>query len=81
MSDAYIDPGREAWEVFKGLPRDQPIHMLNLIRLRDRADYPPGHPDHGKAISGREAYLNTAAPSPRTWPGWGAARSGPARRR
>jgi len=30
--------------------------MLNLIRLRERADYPPGHPDHGKAISGREAY-------------------------
>jgi uncharacterized protein (DUF1330 family) len=30
--------------------------MLNLIRLRDRAEYPPGHPDHGKAISGAEAY-------------------------
>jgi uncharacterized protein (DUF1330 family) len=52
----YIDPDREAWEVFKGLPRDTPIHMLNLIRLKDRADYPAGHPDHGKAISGREAY-------------------------
>jgi uncharacterized protein (DUF1330 family) len=56
MSEVYIDPGREAWEVFKGLPRDRPIHMLNLIRLRDRADYPQGHPDHGKDISGREAY-------------------------
>ena len=56
MADAYIDPGRDAWEVFKGLPRDQPIHMLNLIRLRERAEYPVGHPDHGKDISGREAY-------------------------
>ncbi|HEY0437702.1 MAG TPA: DUF1330 domain-containing protein [Phenylobacterium sp.] len=56
MSDAYIDPGREAWEVFKSLPRDRPIHMLNLIRLRERAAYPEGHPDYGKAISGAEAY-------------------------
>src|SRR5437899_3565920 len=56
MSETYVDPGREAWEVFKGLPRDQPIHMLNLIRLRDRAEYPPGHPRHGQDISGREAY-------------------------
>jgi len=53
---AYIDPDREAWEVFKGLPRDQPIHMLNLIRLKAKADYPAGHPDHGKDISGAEAY-------------------------
>ena len=31
--------------------------MLNLIRLRERAEYPQGHPEiHGKAISGRDAY-------------------------
>lgn len=56
MSEGYIDPGREAWDIFKGLPRDRPIHMLNLIRLRETAAYPEGHPDHGKAISGAEAY-------------------------
>ena len=56
MSNAHIDPDREAWEVFKSLPRDQPIHMLNLVRLKDRAEYPPDHPDHGKEISGLEAY-------------------------
>ena len=56
MSDAYIDPGREAWEVFKSLPRDRPIQMLNLIRLRAKAEYPPGHTDHGKDISGADAY-------------------------
>jgi len=56
MSDAYVDPGREAWEIFKSLPRDRPIQMLNLIRLRAKAEYPPGHPDHGKDISGAEAY-------------------------
>ena len=52
MTDAYIDPDRAAWEAFKALPRDRPIQMLNLIRLRDRAEYPPGHPDHGKPITG-----------------------------
>ncbi len=57
MPDAiYIDPDREGWAVFKSLPRDQPINMLNLIRLRERAAYPVGHADHGASISGREAY-------------------------
>jgi uncharacterized protein (DUF1330 family) len=53
---SYIDPDREAWEAFKALPRDQPIHMLNLIRLKPKAAYPPGHPDHGRDLSGAEAY-------------------------
>ncbi len=52
----YIDPDREAWDIFKGLPRDQPIQMLNLIRLKPRAEYPVGHPDHGKDLSGLDAY-------------------------
>jgi len=53
---AYIDPDREAWEVFKGLPRDQPIQMLNLVKLKPKADYPEGHPDHGKDLTGLDAY-------------------------
>ena len=56
MTDGHIDPDRQAWEAFKSLPRDQPIHMLNLIRLRQIADYPEGHPSHGKQVSGLEAY-------------------------
>jgi uncharacterized protein (DUF1330 family) len=54
--DGYIDPERGAWETFKSLPREAPIQMLNLIRLKPLADYPPDHPDHGKGISGLEAY-------------------------
>lgn len=53
---AYIDPDREAWEVFKGLPRDQPIQMLNLVKLKAKAAYPEGHPDHGKDLTGLDAY-------------------------
>jgi hypothetical protein len=56
MADSYIDPDRQAWELFKSLPRDQPIHMLNLIRLRKTAAYPQDHPNHGKSTSGLEAY-------------------------
>ena len=53
---SYIDPDREAWEIFKGLPRDQPIQMLNLVRLKPLAEYPEGHPDHGKGLTGLDAY-------------------------
>lgn len=52
----HIDPDREAWGAFKSLPRDQPIHMLNLVRLRPIAEYPVGHPDHGKGLTGLQAY-------------------------
>lgn len=51
-----IDPLREQFNAFKSLPRDEPIHMLNLIRLNEKAQYPEGHPDHGKDLSGLDAY-------------------------
>lgn len=51
-----IDPLREQFEAFKALPRDTPIQMLNLIRLREKAVYAEGHPDRGKDVSGLDAY-------------------------
>jgi uncharacterized protein (DUF1330 family) len=56
MPDGSVDPTRPQFEAFKALPRDEPIHMLNLIRLRPVADYPPDHADHGKGLSGLDAY-------------------------
>ncbi|MES2897040.1 DUF1330 domain-containing protein [Phenylobacterium sp. LH3H17] len=53
---AHIDPDRDAWAIFKALPRDEPIQMLNLVRVKPLAEYPPDHPDHGKGITGLEAY-------------------------
>lgn len=47
----HIDPTREAFDAFKALPRDTPIHMLNLIRLNDTAVYPDG-----ERCPGSEAY-------------------------
>lgn len=51
-----INPSRAQFDAFKALPRDAPIHMLNLIRLRPVADYPEDHPDHGKGLTGLDAY-------------------------
>ena len=51
-----IDPPRPQFDAFKALPRDTPIQMLNLVRLRSLAEYPTDHPNHGKGLSGLEAY-------------------------
>ncbi len=51
-----IDPERSQFDAFKALPRDQPIHMLNLVRLKPVADYPEGHTNHGKGMTGLDAY-------------------------
>jgi len=47
----HIDPTRPQFEAFKALPRGTPIHMLNLVRVRERAAYPDG-----RAATGHEAY-------------------------
>ena len=49
--DGHIDPTRERFGAFRALPDDGPVHMLNLVRLRDRAAYPDG-----REASGAEAY-------------------------
>jgi uncharacterized protein (DUF1330 family) len=58
MSDSYIDPTREQFEAFKAMPRDTPIQMLNLVRLRDMAVYPAEHKLAASKLSGAEAYQN-----------------------
>jgi len=66
MSGAYyIDPTRAAFDLFKSLPRDTPIHMLNLICHNDAAKYPDGHENASKGWSGERAYAEygkTSAP-------------------
>ncbi len=47
----FIDPTRETFAAFRAADRQGPIHMLNLVRLRERADYPDG-----RVMSGAEAY-------------------------
>lgn len=47
----FIDPTKEQFADFRALQRSGPIHMLNLIRLRERAAYPDG-----RNATGAEAY-------------------------
>jgi len=47
----HVNPDRETFAAFRNLPLDEPIHMLNLVRLRERAAY-----EDGREASGREAY-------------------------
>ena len=50
MTD-YIDPTKETFAAFRAGDRPGPIHMLNLVRLRERAAYPDG-----REATGAEAY-------------------------
>jgi uncharacterized protein (DUF1330 family) len=47
----YIDPTKEVFAQFRENDRPGPIHMLNLVRLRDRATY-----GDGRTATGAEAY-------------------------
>ena len=47
----HIDPTKETFAAFRANDRAGPIHMLNLVRLRERAAYPDG-----RVAAGAEAY-------------------------
>jgi len=47
----YVNPTKESFAAFKALADQGPIHMLNLVRLREWADY-----GDGRKVSGLEAY-------------------------
>jgi uncharacterized protein (DUF1330 family) len=53
---SYIDPTRAAFDLFKALPRVEPIWMLNLVQFRPVADYPTEHADAGQGLTGAQAY-------------------------
>lgn len=47
----FVDPTKESFARFRDNDRPGPIHMLNLVRLRDQAVYPDG-----RQATGAEAY-------------------------
>lgn len=51
MTEPHINPDRARFGQFKDLPRDRPVHMLNLVGLREQAVYADG-----RQASGVEAY-------------------------
>lgn len=48
-----IDPTKEQFEQFKNLPRNTPIMMLNLLRLKEKASY-----KDGTIATGAQAYAS-----------------------
>ena len=71
----HIDPAREAFALFKDLPRDEPIQMLNLLRLREKAVYP-----NGRDVSGLTLTKPMVRPQARFSDAWAARLSGAVRR-
>ena len=53
---AFVDPTRAQFDAFKGLARDHPIEMLNLVQFRDLANYPGDHPLARDGLTGAAAY-------------------------
>ncbi|MEO0436097.1 MAG: DUF1330 domain-containing protein [Pseudomonadota bacterium] len=47
----HINPSREQFDAFKALPRNEPVMMLNLVRLKEIAVY-----EDGETCTGEEAY-------------------------
>jgi uncharacterized protein (DUF1330 family) len=47
----YVDPTRDQFAVFREAQRSGPVHMLNLVRLHEKAQYPDG-----REVSGADAY-------------------------
>ena len=56
LPEAHVDPERAQFDAFKALPRDTALAMLNLVRLRGRAAYPPDRPEAAQGLTGSQAY-------------------------
>ena len=52
----FVDPTREVMALFRGLPLDRPIAMINLLRFRETAAYPEDHAEAGAGHTGAKAY-------------------------
>ena len=58
MSDEeeYVEPWPTHFAGLMELPDDYPIDLLNLLLYREKALYPPGHPQANAGLSGAEAF-------------------------
>ncbi|SOE18644.1 uncharacterized protein SAMN05877838_3579 [Hoeflea halophila] len=54
----FVDPTKETFAEFRALDRSGPVHMLNLVRFREQADY-----EDGTVATGAEAYASYARES------------------
>lgn len=51
-----VVPTHEQLKGFADDPHGKPISMVNLLKFKEKADYPADHELHGKEMTGFEAY-------------------------
>jgi len=54
--DQIIEPTEAQIATLLSGDTQGPFHFVNLLKFREKADYPADHPLAGKAITGEEAY-------------------------
>lgn len=52
----FINSDAKAYAAMQKLPADQPLHMLNMIRFKDKASYMEGSEFVAKGWTGQQAY-------------------------
>jgi uncharacterized protein (DUF1330 family) len=56
----FVDPTKDTFAAFRENARPGPVHMLNLIRIREHAAYPDGRTASG--TQAYDAYSHESAP-------------------
>lgn len=52
-----FQPTADQFRAFRDDPYDGPVAQVNLLKFKVKAEYRPEDPEHGEAISGRDAYM------------------------
>lgn len=52
-----FQPTADQFRAFRDDPHDGPVAQVNILKFRVKAEYRPEDPEHGEAISGRDAYM------------------------
>lgn len=51
-----FSPTKDQFRALRDDPHQRPIVMVNLLKFRERADYPPDAPEVGLNLTGAQAY-------------------------
>lgn len=52
-----FQPTADQFRAFRDDPHDGPVAQVNILKFKVKAEYRPEDPEHGEAISGRDAYM------------------------
>lgn len=52
-----FQPTADQFRAFRDDPHEGPVAQVNILKFKVKAEYRPEDPEHGEAISGRDAYM------------------------